>query len=401
MKRLSGGIDIGKSSHHMVILDEKEDILYQRKIPHNLSKMKEIMRQLEDLEKSKKAHLSFALEGKNGYGNPLDRLLLLKGFTLYNVDNYKLKRFREAFPGEWRDDNRDALMLSKMLSLKEHIDSGQEKIFVPIERPSKVTESLKLLSRHQQDLIAEKVRLTNRLGKKLLEISPELLLLGKLKNKKMIALLAKYPDLSRYHKITLKMLLTVSGIGKTQAPHLLAGLHELAYMSEMTAIYKTIIFSCAKRILQLNKEVKEIEEKMEKIGMLDKSFRHLKSMPGVGTRLASRFIGEIGNIFRFSSQSKLAIYCGIACVTSSSGKMTKTKAVYKANRIAKQTLITIAGCSIRFNPECRDYYFKKRQEGKTHNHALRCLARQMIKVIYKMLTLGRDYKIRKEDVKIA
>ena len=61
MKRLSGGIDIGKSSHHMVILDEKEDILYQRKIPHNLSKMKEIMRQLEDLAKSKKAHLSFAL----------------------------------------------------------------------------------------------------------------------------------------------------------------------------------------------------------------------------------------------------------------------------------------------------------------------------------------------------
>ena len=168
----------------MVILDEKEDILYQRKIPHNLSKMKEIMRQLEDLEKSKKAHLSFALEGKNGYGNPLDRLLLLKGFTLYNVDNYKLKRFREAFPGEWRDDNRDALMLSKMLSLKEHIDSGQEKIFVPIERPSKVTESLKLLSRHQQDLIAEKVRLTNRLGKKLLEISPELLLLGKLRIKR-------------------------------------------------------------------------------------------------------------------------------------------------------------------------------------------------------------------------
>ena len=145
------------------------------------------------------------------------------------------------------------------------------------------------------------MRLTNRLGKKLLELSPELLLLGKLKNEKIIALLAKYPDLSRYHKITLKMLLAVSGIGKIKAPHLLAGLHELAYMPEMTAIYKTIIF-------------------------------------------------------RFSSQSKLAIYYDITCVTSSSGKMTKTRAVYKANKIAKQTLITIAEYSIRFNPECRDYY---------------------------------------------
>src|SRR6056297_1606718 len=284
MKRLSGGIDIGKDFHQMMILDEKEQVIYQKRIPQKLKEMKEIMKELTCLEKKEKAKLSFVLEGKNGYSNPLDRLLLLAGFTLYNVDNYKLKRFREAFAGEWRDDNRDALMLSKMLHLKEHINSKEEKVFVEITKPSVITESLKLLSRHQQILIEEKTRLTNRLGKKLLEVCPELLTLGKLKYQKLIAILAKYPDFSRYSKITLKSLLKIPGIGRKQAPGLLSGLHELAYIPGLTDIYKTIISSYSKRISQLQKEIKEIDQKLDQIGGQDKTIRHLKSMPAVGIK---------------------------------------------------------------------------------------------------------------------
>jgi len=401
MKRLSGGIDIGRYTHQLIILDEKEQVLYQKKLVHNLGEMKQTMKELKYLEKKEKAQLSFVIEGKNGYSNPLDRLLLLQGFALYNVDNYKLKRFREAFTGEWRDDNRDALMLSKMLNLKEHINAKREKVFIEITKPSIIPESLKLLSRHQQLLINEKVRLTNRLGKKLLEVCPELLTLGKLKYQKIIAILAKYPDLSRYHRITLKSLLKIPGIGKKQAPHLLAGLHELAYMPDLTDIYKTIISSYSRRILQLQKEIKEIDQKMDQIGAHDDAVKHLKSIPGVATKLASRFLGEIGDISRFPSEKNLAIYCGIACVNNFSGKTNKTKAVYKANKFAKQTLITMAGCSIRVNPQCRDYYLKKRTEGKAHNHALRCLARQMIKVIYRILTEDRDYQIKREALKVA
>ena len=124
-------------------------------------------------------------------------------------------------------------------------------------------------------------------------------------------------------------------------------------------------------------------------------------MPAVGTKLASWFIGEIGDISRFPSEKNLAIYCGIACVNNASGKTNKTKAVYKANKTAKQALIMMAGGSIRVNPQCRDYYLKKRKEWKAHNHALRCLARQMIKVIYRMLTEDRDYQIKRKVLTVA
>ena len=401
MKRLSGGIDVGSESHHITILDEEDNVLYNKKISHKIDEFTKSINLFRKIEKKERGKLSFALEGKNGHSNPLDRILLNKGFTLYNVDNLKLKRFREAFAGEWRDDERDSLMLSKMLKLKDYINSPREKVFIKIEKPSPVTESLKLLSRHQQTLIDEKVRLTNRLSKKLLEVCPEILKLGKAKSKKLIAILTKYPDFSKYKRITLKSLLKIKGIGKRQAPFLLKRLNNIEYMSGLTDIYKTIILSFAKRILELQEEIKDIDKSLDEIGNQSKEVNHLKTIPGVATKLASRFIGEIGNINRFPSEKQLAIYCGIACVNNDSGKITKAKAVYKANKICKQTLINMAGCSIRFIPQCKYYYLKKRAEGKGHNHTLRCLARQLIKVIYKMLTEDRDYIVKRELKKIA
>jgi len=399
MKRLSGGIDIGCESHHILILDEEDNFLYNQKVTHKLNEFTENIKLFRKIEKKEGGKISFALEGKNGYSNPLDRILLDQGFTLYNVDNLKLKRFREAFAGEWRDDERDSLMLSKMLKLKEHIDSKREKVFIKIEKPSPITESLKLLSRHQQTLIDERVRLTNRLRKKLLEVCPQILELGKLKNKKIIAVLAKYPDFSKYKRITLCSLLKIKGIGKKGVPFLLKRLNNIEYMPGLTDIYKTIILSYAQRILELQREIEDIDKKLDEIGEKSKEVNHLKTIPGVATKLASRLIGEIGDINRFPSEKQLAIYCGVACVDNNSGKVTKARVVYKANKICKQTLITMAGCSIRFSFQCRAYYLKKRAEGKSHNHTLRCLARQLIRVIYKMLTEDTEYMVRKELAK--
>jgi len=401
MKRLSGGIDVGSESHHIIILDEEDNVLYNKKISHRINEFTENIKLFRKIEKKEGGKLSFALEGKNGYSAPLDRILLDKGFTLYNVDNFKLKRFREAFAGEWRDDERDSLMLSKMLKLKDYINSPREKVFVKIEKPSPVTESLKLLSRHQQTLIDEKIRMMNRLRKKLLEVCPQILELAKLKNKKIITILAKYPDFSKYKRITLKSLLKIKGIGKRQGPFLLKRLNNIEYMPGLTDIYKTIILSYAQRILELQEEIKDIDKKLDEIGNQSKEVNHLKTIPGVATKLASRLIGEIGDINRFPSEKQLAIYCGIACVNNDSGKVTKAKAVYKANKICKQTLIAMAGCSIRSIHQCKAYYLKKRAEGKSHNHTLRCLARQLIKVIYRILTEDREYIIRKELKKVA
>jgi len=56
------------------------------------------------------------------------------------------------------------------------------------------------------------VRLNNRLRKKLFEVCPEILKLAKLKNKKLITILAKYSDFSKHKRITVKFLLKITGL---------------------------------------------------------------------------------------------------------------------------------------------------------------------------------------------
>jgi len=137
------------------------------------------------------------------------------------------------------------------------------------------------------------------LRKKLLEVCPQILELGKVKSKKIIAILAKYPDFSKYKGITLKSLLKIKGIGKNRAFFLLKRLNHIEYMPGLTDIYKTIILSYAQRILQLREEIKDIDKKLDEIGEKNKEVRHLKTIPGVATKLVSRLIGEIGDINRF------------------------------------------------------------------------------------------------------
>ena len=143
-----------------------------------------------------------------------------------------------------------------------------------------------------------------------------------------------------------------------------------------------------------------LDRKLEELGEKSAEVQRLISISGVGTKLASRFVGEIGEINRFEKADQLAVYCGVACIDDDSGKSKKTRVVYKANKICKATMIDIAGCTIRYVPLSKAYYDKKRAEGKEHNHALRCLARQLIKVIFKMLKEDRDY-VKKEEVKKA
>jgi len=46
----------------------------------------------------------------------------------------------------------------------------------------------------------------------------------------------------------------------------------------------------------------------------------------------------------------------------------------------------------------RAYYDKKRAQGKSHNQAVRCLGRQLVRVIWSMLKHGRDYELRATPV---
>ncbi|MDP9352410.1 MAG: transposase, partial [Chloroflexota bacterium] len=58
------------------------------------------------------------------------------------------------------------------------------------------------------------------------------------------------------------------------------------------------------------------------------------------------------------------------------------------NRKLNRAFHIIALVQLRCNPLAKAYYARKRSEGKTGREALRCLKRQLVNVVYRLLRSG-------------
>jgi len=119
----------------------------------------------------------------------------------------------------------------------------------------------------------------------------------------------------------------------------------------------------------------------------------LISMPGVGVRTATKILTIVGDASRFPTAMHLAAYTGLAPVTRRSGSSIKGETrSSRGNKTLKNALYLSAFASLRSDQRSRDYYQRKRAEGKPHTAALICLARRSVDVMFVMLRDRTPYR---------
>jgi len=98
----------------------------------------------------------------------------------------------------------------------------------------------------------------------------------------------------------------------------------------------------------------------------DTAYRHvLETIPGIGPVLAASIIGEIGDINRFPNAKALVAYAGLDATVRSSGQFEGTVIVFQKGFSCPKHSIWLAAVSARrFNPEMKEFFEKKRSEGK-------------------------------------
>ncbi|MCX5443679.1 MULTISPECIES: IS110 family transposase [unclassified Streptomyces] len=114
----------------------------------------------------------------------------------------------------------------------------------------------------------------------------------------------------------------------------------------------------------------------------------LTELPGLGTVLAAKLLGHVGDVARFPTEHHFASYTGTAPLDASSGKNTRHRLNTGGNRALNSVLHIIAVCQIRDGGRGQDYYLRKITEGKTPSEARRALKRRLSNVVYR--TLKRD-----------
>lgn len=159
-------------------------------------------------------------------------------------------------------------------------------------------------------------------------------------------------------------------------------------------------FNC---IAAFEKEIKSIDSAIEKgiKGLNTNEYQCLLSIPGIGPVFAAGILSEIGSISAFRSQEALAKYAGLVWKRNQSGDYTAENArLSKAgNSYLRYYLIEAASSVSRHLPEYADFYQKKYDEVKIHQHkrALALTARKFVRLIYGLLAKDQLYSARRVE----
>ena len=143
-------------------------------------------------------------------------------------------------------------------------------------------------------------------------------------------------------------------------------------------------------IKALDKEILELINADEK---LRKCYKLLCSVPGIGPQIATRLLVITRCFTCFENSRKLACYAGIAPFeyTSGSSIRGRTKISHLADKGLKSLLSLAALCAIRFDPEIRRYYKRKKLEGKHIGIVLNAVKNKILARAFAVIKRGTPY----------
>ena len=388
-------VDVGYRRHSGAIGLPSGEVLEEFEISHRPEGFEQFFSRIEKHQKERSCEVAVAMEGFNGCARPLDRMVRRRGYRLYNINNLKLARFKEIFPGAAKSDRIDARKGLELFQLSDHLPLAKE-VLQEVKGTPQENEVLKRLTRRRRRLVDERVRVISNLQTDLQAVCPGLLENTKSAgNQWFLNFLVSAETLPQLARLRPSTLLKIPAVGRKYA-RLIEDWQKRAHFSEEVQWVSEMIQEDAQRCLDLDEKIKALKAKIKEVAKGSKIANILLSIPGFGTICTAELAGEIGTIERFSKEGSLALYLGMSSLDNSSGKYQGSKQPKHVNTRAKAAMMTAIDRHRKYVPESQKYYEKKRAEGKTHNQAIRALGRHLCRIIYKILKEEREYQVRSE-----
>lgn len=155
-------------------------------------------------------------------------------------------------------------------------------------------------------------------------------------------------------------------------------------------IIKKTIHYLSKQIEALEGRIKELVKSNDS---LEKNYKLLNTLKGVGLILSCQILYHTSNFNRFDSWRQFSSYCGVAPFEHSSGT-----SIHRKNRIhhigdrKMKTLLTLASVSaIQCDKELKQYYKKKVAEGKPKMVALNNVRNKILSRAFAVVRRGTPY----------
>jgi len=385
------GIDIAKNSFTVAI--KNGTFIVKDK---TFSMDREGFDKFDSLMKDFKEDSLIGIESTGIYHNNLFDFLGNKGYSSVVVNPYMVHQFFKFTSNKpTKTDMKDARTICEFVELKK------DELVKENQQNKDEKDRLKYLVREKEEITHRIAQTKTEIRRILYLLFPEIENKVGLFGEEMRALLFEFSSAHKIRSISkndfIKKVnkLTVNKGRGTRVN--LEKIYELACSSiaQDHPSYEELLKMKFKRLAFLFEEREHITRLIDASADKDfaKEIEILISIPGVGRESAIYLIAEIVDIKRFPHWKKLVGFCGLDPVIKQSGKFrTNCKISKRGNSHARRILWIMAGCAKRRSPYFRDYYLKKRAEGKSYREAVIATSTKLLRVIYALLNKERRFQ---------
>ena len=380
------GIDVAKDNHECFIRTLEGAVLQKPfSIANNLEGFEELYSKIIACNDDE---IKIGLEATGHYSYNILGFLLSKELPTFVLNPLQTNQFRKSLTlRKTKTDQVDAKTIAAILASSLDL--------TPYTHAAFQNEELKSLTRYRFDKVRQRAKLKQSFARLVNILFPELeSVVSDLHLNCVYAMFLKYPsakDIAKSHFDSFFNLIECSSKGrfdKIKAKEIrnLARKSVGVYISAKAMELRHTI----KLIQIFDSEIAEIEEKIQ-TQMQDSP---ITTIPGITFRTAAVIQAEIGDFDRFSSPDKILAFAGLSPTTYQSGNFisSKSKMDKRGSRYLRYALFISAQYISIWCPVFKDYYQKKRAEGKHYFVALSHVAKKLIRIICHLQKTGEPFK---------
>jgi len=328
------GLDVHKASITGAIIDERGNLHSKCKFKNSLGDM------FKFLEGMPAEFTEVGMESGT-YVYPLYDALVEKGFKVRVAHAKKLRRITES---TIKNDDKDAEDIARQLLVRDFPES-----FILNKEQRENRE----LIRMRIKIVQEQTRVKNRIR----------------------MLLARF---------NLKI--------KSNSPFTNIGINELTSL-ELPTYAKRSLEILIREIIFVKKEIKHIDEELEKIEEALPEAKLLQTIPSVGRFSSLTFLVELAEWQRFRKVKNLSAYVGmIPKMSGSANKMYFGRLRFDGNKAIRYAFNRAAENAIKMKSSEFYEYFLRLYPKKRRRTAVAAVAHKMLRVCYGVLKSGEPYR---------
>lgn len=385
-RQLYAGVDVGKAHHWVCVVDDQGRVVLSRKVGNDESELAAVV--AEVLAPS--VAVTWAVDIIDTLSALLLALLASSGQDVRYIAGRVVNTMSTAYAGEGKTDAKDAYVIAETARLRRDL--------AVVAATGDSDRDLALLTARRADLVADRVRMLNRLRSLLTGVAPTLeRAFDYSTHKGALVLLTGYPTpqrLTRMGQSRLQGWLRARHVrGYAQvAARAIEAAHAQKVRLPGEDVAADLVAEMATDILALDARLSTLDERLTTAFRAHPHAPAIESMPGFGPVLGAMLLVAAGDLRSYPDPGHLAAAAGLIPVPKDSGR--RVGNVHKPRRYSRplrHALYLSALSSLRTEGANRDYYQKKRAAGRTHKQALIALARRRVDVLWALIRDHRTY----------